>query len=133
MRSKLFTQHIPQITRAFKKIESAPDAYRYILVRLLLTMCEKPRNDVVVYDKVLNTFKIEDLTPYYRHLRSDPSIKFDSNDIERKYKDFIVHRMLLYDHKRGIRRAAKVGRSTKLYQQFPEIVEFGPDADPTHV
>ena len=96
-------------------------------------MCERPRTDVVVYDRVLKVFKLEELSPYYRQYLSDPSIKFDEKQVEKEYMAFIVHRMLLYDHKRGIRRASKVGRSSTSYKTFRDIMDQGPQADPTHV
>jgi len=96
-------------------------------------MCEVPRCDVVVYDRLLDAFKIDALTPYYRHCRSDPSVKFDAKQIEKKYMEFIVHRGILYDPRRGIRRSAKVGKGSSSYKVFKDIIEGGCDKDPTHV
>ena len=108
------------------------DPPRYILVRVLLTMCEKPRTDVVVYDCLTSTIQIECLTPCFRSYCCDPTIPFDAEAIESSYHEFIVHRNLLYDPKRGIRRASKVGRSNETYKIFQEIIKNGEKADDTH-
>lgn len=113
--------------------DDCPDGYRYILVRLLLTMCEVPRCDVVVYDRLVDDFKIDPLSPCFRDCMCDPTIKFDAKRIEEKYNDFIVYRGILYDPRRGIRRSAKVGKSSTSYKVFQEIIEGGSDKDPTHV
>ena len=90
--------------------DSTHGGFRFICVRMLLTMCNRPRNDILVYDKATSRYEIYDLHKDFGKYECDPALTFDYGAIEEGYQVYIANKMLLYDHKRGIERTAKVGK-----------------------
>ena len=108
--------------------------YRYILVRILLTMCVEPRNDVIVFDRAGGgkylLFQLH--TSDIRFYSCDPTCKFNYDEVEEGYRRYIAFVQLEYSHKRGVQRVCKHWMTSASYKKHPDIIRRGVVADESH-
>jgi hypothetical protein len=109
---------------------SDPEQYheepgRFILVRIFLTMCDNPRIDFWVYDRLSKVYIWWKGHELFRHYMSDPSIRFDFAIVEggsqSMYVKSLVQRNIWYNPARMVLRGCKVADKA---QYDPSLVMF---------
>jgi len=100
---------IRQLVNTSQPLTATPE---FILVRLCLTMCNKPRVDCFVYDIKADDFSLWLGLNSLKNFVCDPAFIYNFEDIEAKYHVYIRQHGYWYDPSKGIKRSVDVN-STK--------------------
>ena len=145
-------------TVLFDGLADDKDVNRYVLVRLLLTLCDKPELKVIIYDTYLGdditqAFSIVGFQCFKKRFRSDFFKSYDFEKLDQLYFRYLICKLLpiyihvhfhsdlsifatvsnrLYDPARGLYRSAKNPQQSNAKYKVHELVKDGDDSIHAH-
>jgi len=145
-------------TVLFDGLADDKDVNRYVLVRLLLTLCDKPELKVIIYDTYLGdditqAFSIVGFQCFKKRFRCDFFKTYDFEKLDQLYFRYLICKLLpiyihvhfhsdlsifatvsnrLYDPARGLYRSAKNPQQSNAKYKVHELVKDGDDIIHAH-